>query len=138
MNGPQHYMEAQRHLSRALHVITDSNAAPADAVMAELHLAAAQVHATLAHTAAFALQLGDADNEAARGEFPAWEQAVAPRPPAPPSFRPATGTRWRGESGVWTMRADGLMCLPNGDWATPRGAQVDDGPLIQVVEGGAA
>lgn len=64
MNGPEHYREAERELTRAFHV-PDAEA---------FHLGVAQVHATLALAAA-TLDVGHLTVEGAR----AWEDAGAVR-----------------------------------------------------------
>lgn len=55
MNGPEHYAEAERLLSAAS-FITHPGGPPVDAAASAHSAAAAQVHATLALTAAFALR----------------------------------------------------------------------------------
>lgn len=54
MTGPEHYREAESHLSTASY-LDRPNGRPVDPEGAAHHLAAAQVHATLALAAATAL-----------------------------------------------------------------------------------
>jgi len=54
MTGPEHYLEAEHHLSAASH-LDRPGGRPADPSAACHHLAMAQVHATLALAAATAL-----------------------------------------------------------------------------------
>lgn len=54
MTGPEHYREAERHLSAAAY-LREPDGLPVDPAAAAHHLAMAQVHATLAQAAATAL-----------------------------------------------------------------------------------
>ncbi|MGW2209957.1 hypothetical protein [Streptomyces sp. NPDC001781] len=54
MTGPQHYREAERHLSAASY-LREPDGLPTDPVAAAHHLGLAQVHADLAKAAATAL-----------------------------------------------------------------------------------
>lgn len=54
MTGPEHYREAERHLSGASFT-NGPDGRPVDPEASAHHLAIAQVHATLAHAAATAL-----------------------------------------------------------------------------------
>lgn len=75
--GAEHFREARRLLSRAMYVKSDTDIAPTNPAEATHCLAAAQVHATLAHAAAVALTVvmpvvGDSS------EVTAWAQVIAP------------------------------------------------------------
>jgi hypothetical protein len=58
VTGPEHYREAERHLSAASY-LTGPNGVPVSLPTSNFHLAAAQVHATLALAAVQAAQLAD-------------------------------------------------------------------------------
>jgi hypothetical protein len=81
MTGPEHYREAERHLSAASH-LREPDGLPADPAATAHHLAMAQIHTDLATAAAtalnasvlaFAHDLGDSRvNE--------WDAAIAKKP----------------------------------------------------------
>lgn len=108
--GAQHFREAQRLLSRALHVTSDRDFTPRNPAEASHCLNAAMVHATLAHAAAVALtvvapKVGDSK------EITAWAAVVAPDaltgPVEPHGWPPLPGDTWRDRNGdVW-------QCQPN-------------------------
>ncbi|MDF2708142.1 MAG: hypothetical protein K0R62_3794 [Nonomuraea muscovyensis] len=58
MTGPEHYREAERHLSAASYT-TGPNGVPISLPTSTFHLGMAQVHATLALAAVQAAQLAD-------------------------------------------------------------------------------
>lgn len=106
--GAEHFREAQRLLSRAMNVKSDSDYTPANRDESAHCLAAAQIHATLAHAAAVALtvvvpKLGDS------AEVTAWAQVVAPdtmKGSARPSeWPPQHGDTWVDRNGdVWVCQ----------------------------------
>ena len=74
MTGPEHYREAERHLSRASFT-NGPDGRPVDPEASAHHLAIAQVHATLARTAVAARNGEDED---------AWREVLG-MPPLEPS-----------------------------------------------------
>lgn len=75
MNGPEHYAEAERLLARA---DAETTVPHGDALRAK-----AQVHATLAHTAATAFPYGSPSSSSA-----AWREAIhGSEPETPDPFR---------------------------------------------------
>lgn len=73
MTGPEHYREAERHLSAASH-LDRPGGKPADPSAAAHQLATAQVHATLALAAATAAQDSAAGMTSA--DHKAWTEAA--------------------------------------------------------------
>ncbi|MFD9567718.1 hypothetical protein [Streptomyces sp. NPDC059994] len=79
MTGPEHYREAERLTDRAHHYIYGDGV---DLVKSAALAAAAQVHATLALTAATAMQAAVDGSEPGMGlpEFAAWYEAAGVKP----------------------------------------------------------
>ncbi|WP_428956147.1 hypothetical protein [Streptomyces sp. cg35] len=77
MTGPEHYRQAERHLSGASHT-NGRGGHPVDPVGAAHHLAMAQVHATLALAAATALSNPDRGSATAHvnADSAAWREAA--------------------------------------------------------------
>lgn len=80
MTGPEHYRKAEEHLAEA------AEAAP-DTPWERSHLAAAQIHATLALAAATALIDGTPPSDS-HTAYRAWKQVAGPRKQPRPCCRP--------------------------------------------------
>jgi hypothetical protein len=79
MTGPEHYREAERLLAESRTVLRPNDEGPCEA---DRTIAEAQVHATLALTAATAMQAAVDGSEPGMGsaEFSEWYQAAGVKP----------------------------------------------------------
>lgn len=82
MTGPEHYREAERMMSAASYT-HGPGGDPVHPEAAAHHLALAQVHATLALTAATAMQapVDGAEPGMGSGEFTEWYKVAGVKPP---------------------------------------------------------